>query len=55
MRASSLSKCFNTSIELELPIKESVEIYNNKRPHLSLNRLTPNDVHKKPSRISLRL
>lgn len=42
------NKC-NTKEELELLIKESVDIYNNKRPHLSLNMMTPNAMHKKAS------
>lgn len=41
-----ISKC-NTKQELELLIKESVDIYNSKRPHLSLNMMTPNAMHKK--------
>lgn len=41
-----IEKC-NTKKELELLIKESVEIYNNHRPHLSLKMMTPNAVHKK--------
>ncbi len=41
-----LEKC-NTGKELEVLIKESIEIYNNKRPHLSLNMKTPNFIHEK--------
>lgn len=37
----------NTGKELELLIKESIEIYNNERPHLSLQMKTPNFVHEK--------
>lgn len=41
-----IEKC-NTKKELELLIKESIEIYNNQRPHLSLKMMTPSAVHKK--------
>lgn len=41
-----VEKC-NTGKELELLIKESINIYNNKRPHLSLNMKTPNFIHEK--------
>lgn len=41
-----IEKC-NTGKELELLIKESINIYNNKRPHLSLNMKTPNFIHEK--------
>lgn len=45
-------KC-NTKKELEQLIKESIEIYNNIRPHLSLNMKTPNFVHnKKPENLN---
>lgn len=30
-------------------VKESIEIYNNKKPHLSLGMKTPNFVHEKTS------
>ena len=36
----------NTFNELKLLIEESVYLYNEMRPHLSLNMLTPNQVHK---------
>lgn len=42
-------KC-NTGKELKLLIAESIETYNNKRPHLSLNYKTPNFIHNKKSR-----
>ena len=29
-------------------VKESIELYNNLRPHLSLEFFTPNDIHKNP-------
>lgn len=41
-------KC-NNAKELELLIKQSIETYNNKRPHLSLNMKTPNFIHNKKS------
>ena len=43
-----LYRC-NTRKELEKLIEESIEIYNNKRPHLSLNMKTPNFIHTKTS------
>lgn len=39
-------KC-NTGYELDTLIKESIEIYNDKRPHLSLSMKTPNFIHEK--------
>ncbi len=45
-------KC-NNGIELKQLIKESINTYNNKRPHLSLNMKTPNFVHnKKPVKLT---
>ena len=41
-----VEKC-NTGAELEILIRESIETYNSKRPHLSLKMKTPNFVHKK--------
>ena len=38
--------------ELNELIKESVECYNNKRPHLSLNMKTPNFVYEKTSEVN---
>ena len=38
----------NTKNELNTMIKESIFIYNNKRPHLSLDMKTPEQRHKKP-------
>lgn len=47
-----IHKC-NNGKELELLIKESIETYNNKRPHLSLNMKTPNFIHnKKPEKLT---
>ncbi|WP_152973924.1 IS3 family transposase [Zhouia amylolytica] len=41
----------NNKKELELLVKESIDTYNNVRPHLSLNMKTPNFVHiKKPEK-----
>jgi putative transposase len=39
-------KC-NTGIELELLIRQSIDIYNRKRPHLSLKMKTPDAIHQK--------
>ena len=39
-------KC-NNKHELEKLIKESVLVYNNQRPHLSLKMKTPNFIHQK--------
>uniref|UniRef100_UPI00048D39C1 integrase core domain-containing protein n=1 Tax=Shewanella waksmanii TaxID=213783 RepID=UPI00048D39C1 len=43
-----LSRC-RTMKELGVLIKESIEIYNQLRPHLSLGMKTPNEVHEKAS------
>ena len=43
-----ISKC-NTGKELKTLIKESIEVYNSKRPHLSLDYKTPNFIHNKKS------
>jgi putative transposase len=37
----------NTGRELEILLKQSIETYNNKRPHLSLRMKTPNFIHEK--------
>ncbi|MDX1544887.1 MAG: IS3 family transposase, partial [Christiangramia sp.] len=37
----------NTKKELELLVKESINTYNNERPHLNLNMKTPNFMHQK--------
>ncbi len=43
----------NNGKELKQLIKESIDIYNNKRPHLSLNMKTPNFIHnKKPLKLA---
>jgi len=41
-----IHKC-NNGKELRELIKQSIEIYNNERPHLSLNYKTPNFIHNK--------
>ena len=43
-----INQC-NTGKELKLLIKESIETYNNNRPHLALNMKTPNFIHNKKS------
>ena len=40
-----IAKC-NDFAELNTMVKESVEIYNSERPHLSLGMRTPSDVHE---------
>ena len=46
-------KC-NNGKQLNQLIKESIETYNNKRPHLSLKMKTPNFIHnKKPEQINV--
>jgi putative transposase len=39
-------KC-NTGAQLQLLIKQSIDTYNRKRPHLSLAMKTPDDIHQK--------
>lgn len=46
-----VTKCRNLE-ELKRTVKQSIAIYNEYRPHLSLGMRTPNDVHKKASCIS---
>ena len=41
-----INKC-NDGKELEVLIEESIDTYNNRRPHLSLNFKTPNFIHEK--------
>ena len=41
-----INKC-NDGKELKQLVKESINTYNNKRPHLSLNMKTPNFIHQK--------
>ncbi len=45
-------KC-KTKNDLQNLVNESIEIYNNKRPHLNLNMKTPNFVHEKTDEESL--
>jgi len=45
-----IEKC-NNGKELRKMIRQSIHIYNNKRPHLSLNMQTPNAKHKKSEAI----
>lgn len=35
--------------QLQVMVKQSIDIYNNKRPHLSLKMKTPNQVHQQKS------
>ena len=41
-----LDKCRNLD-ELKSLVRESIDIYNHMRPHLSLDMKTPEEVHKK--------
>ncbi|MEN1783975.1 MAG: integrase core domain-containing protein, partial [Bacteroidota bacterium] len=43
-----LHQC-NTGKELRKLVKESIQTYNDKRPHLTLNMKTPNFIHNKKS------
>lgn len=43
-----IHKC-NNAKELKVLVKESIETYNNRRPHLNLNMKTPNFIHNKKS------
>lgn len=40
------NKC-NNYLDLKLLVKQSIDIYNNKRPHLALKMKTPNFIHQK--------
>lgn len=53
LKQEFLIKYCNNGQELAKMIDESIEIYNNKRPHLALNMKTPNEVHKKSIEASL--
>jgi transposase InsO family protein len=46
-----LYKCRNM-VELKQLVEESIFIYNEMRPHLSLDMKTPNQVHKKDLALS---
>jgi transposase InsO family protein len=45
------NKC-NNYLELNSLIKQSVDIYNNSRPHWALNMKTPNFIHQKTDKIN---
>jgi len=47
LKQEFLTERCETGKELEILIRESIEIYNNERPHLSLQMKTPDEVHKK--------
>lgn len=47
LKQEFLIETCNTSIELEVLVKQSIAIYNDERPHLSLGMKTPNAVHEK--------
>lgn len=47
LKQEFLTETCQTGKELETLIKQSIEIYNNERPHLSLQMKTPNAIHKK--------
>lgn len=47
LKQEFLIETCNTGKELEILIKESIETYNQDRPHLSLGMKTPNYIHKK--------
>ena len=41
-----LKYTFANTAEARLAVKQAIDVYNNYRPHLSLNYLTPNQAHK---------
>ena len=47
LKQEFLTETCQTGKKLEVLIKESIDIYNNERPHLSLGMKTPNFVHEK--------
>lgn len=47
LKQEFLTELCQSEKELEILIRQSIEIYNNERPHLSLQMKTPNAVHKK--------
>jgi putative transposase len=47
LKQEFLTATCNTGKELEVLIKQSIETYNENRPHLSLGMKTPNYIHKK--------
>ena len=50
LKQEFLIETCNTGKQLEILVKESIETYNDRRPHLSLNMRTPNFIHEKKSR-----
>ncbi|MGI2201793.1 IS3 family transposase, partial [Shewanella baltica] len=40
-----------TFAELKILVRESIAIYNDMRPHLSLNMATPNQVHNRKGQL----
>jgi len=53
LKQEFLIETCNTEKELDLMVKQSIDIYNGKRPHLSLNYKTPNFIHEKSIEASL--
>ena len=49
LKGEFLINTCNSGKELEKLIEQSVNTYNNKRPHWSLNLKTPNFIHNKKS------
>lgn len=47
LKQEFLLEICNTGRELELLVRESIDTYNQKRPHLSLSMMTPDLVHEK--------
>jgi transposase InsO family protein len=47
LKQEFLSEKCNTGSELELLIRQSIDTYNRKRPHLSLQMKTPDEIHQK--------
>ena len=45
-----LHRC-RTFAELKILVRESIAIYNDMRPHLSLNMATPNQVHNRKGQL----
>lgn len=46
-----IDRKLKTRLQAELLVKESIFLYNNKRPHLALQMKTPEDVYQKKSRL----
>jgi transposase InsO family protein len=47
LKQEFLAERCNTGKELQLLIEQSIDTYNRKRPHLSLQMSTPDEIHKK--------